>query len=88
MQQSGMDYRAWYKLEEMFAKNDCSLREACQMNALGAPKPEEANLELIVKGMQQGLLDRGMGDREEMKWMVMEVLKAVPRVRTMGWDWE
>lgn len=83
-----MDYRAWYKFEEMFAKNDCSLRESCQMNALGAPKPEEANLELIVKGMQQGLLDRGMGDREEMKWMVREVLKAVPRVRIMGWDWE
>jgi hypothetical protein len=58
------------------------------MNALGAPKPEEANLELIVKGMEQGLLDRGMGDREEMKWMVRGVLKAVPRFRKMGWGWE
>lgn len=58
------------------------------MNALGASQPDEANLELIVKGMEQGLLGCGMGDRREMKWMVREVLKVAPGVRKMGWDWE
>ncbi|KAI5797182.1 hypothetical protein FPQ18DRAFT_303353 [Pyronema domesticum] len=135
MQQSGMDYRAWYKLEEMLSKNsyitDYLYSEAgwnadhrrsavasmpvytftpwtrmspwglwgtesslfmgfmgYWISAPSAKLPDEANLELIVKGMEQGLLGCGMGDRREMKWMVREVLKVAPGVRKMGWDWE